>query len=104
MLKSGQNFGQLCLPESEIFSFFKWTVQNKDATFDPLPFSAGFPHSAPPSGPNEEVAFLLTRLILGFNFCFLNNITAEGVFDRDVLYIKYVETETSACNGGTVDG
>lgn len=101
MLKSGQNLGQLRLPDSE---FFKWTVHNKDATFDPQPFSAGFPHAAPPSGPNEEDAFLLTRLILGFNFCFLKKITAEGVFDRDILYIKYMEIETSARNGDVVDG
>lgn len=91
--------------DSFLFFFFLiWTVHNKDATFDPLPFSAGFPHSTPPSGPNEEDAFLLTRLILGFNFCFLNNITAEGVFDRDALYIKCMAIETSACNGDIVDG
>lgn len=39
--------------------------------------------------PNDEETFLLPLLILGFHFCFLENITAEGVCDRDILYIKW---------------
>lgn len=40
--------GQLCLPK--IRDFLDLTVHNKDLTFDPEPFGAAFPHSAPSCG------------------------------------------------------